>query len=152
MCTTIRLVVLHTCVLPYVWWSYTHVYYHVFWGLTYMCTTMCLGVLHTCVLPCVCGSEWKLPLRGRITYRHCRQPKLPSFLYSSNTTFWRLMRRANNNDNNHVFGDMTHMCITICLWVMYTCVLICVWGSYTHVHHHVFGGLAHMCTTIWLVV
>ena len=28
-------------------------------------------------------SEWKLPLRGRITYRHCRQPKLPSFLYSS---------------------------------------------------------------------
>ena len=43
-------------------------------------------------------SEWKLPLRGRITYRHCRQPKLPSFLYSSNTTSWRLMRRANNNN------------------------------------------------------
>ena len=31
--------------------------------------------------------------------RHCRQPKLPSFLYSSNTTSWRLMRRANNNNN-----------------------------------------------------
>ena len=29
-------------------------------------------------------SEWKLPLRGRITYRHCRQPKLPYFLCSSN--------------------------------------------------------------------
>ena len=44
-------------------------------------------------------SEWMLPLRGRITYRHCRQPKLPNFLYSSNITYWRLMRRANNNDN-----------------------------------------------------
>ena len=32
-------------------------------------------------------SEWKLHLRGRITYRHCRQPKLPSFLYSSNRLF-----------------------------------------------------------------
>ena len=40
-------------------------------------------------------------LRGRITYRHCRQPKLPNFLYSSSTTSWRLMRRA-NNDNNEV--------------------------------------------------
>ena len=29
-------------------------------------------------------SEWKLPHRGRITYRHCRQPKIPNFLYSSN--------------------------------------------------------------------
>ena len=27
-------------------------------------------------------TEWKLPLRGRISYRHCRQPKLPNFLYS----------------------------------------------------------------------
>ena len=44
-------------------------------------------------------SEWKLPLHGRITYRHCRQPKLPSFLYSSNTTSWRLMRRTNNNNS-----------------------------------------------------
>ena len=87
-------------------------------------------------------SKWKFPLRGRITHRHCRQPKLPSFLYSSNrllvaerpmpamlhrlsasvcrryrswphwqwnhyglhqpkprnTTSWRLMRRANNNN------------------------------------------------------
>ena len=43
--------------------------------------------------------EWKLPLRGRITYRHCRQAKLPNFLYSLNTTYWRLMRRANNNNN-----------------------------------------------------
>ena len=39
-------------------------------------------------LPSVSHSEWKLPLRGRITYRHCRQPKLPNFIYSSNTTFW----------------------------------------------------------------
>ena len=31
-----------------------------------------------------CWFKWKLPLRGRITYRHCRQPKLPTFLYSSN--------------------------------------------------------------------
>ena len=44
-------------------------------------------------------SEWKLPLRDRITYRHCRLPKLPNFLYSSNTTSWRLMRRANSNNN-----------------------------------------------------
>ena len=44
----------------------------------------------------------KLPLRGRITSRNCRQPKLPSFLYSSNTTSWRLMRRASNNNNNNV--------------------------------------------------
>ena len=29
-------------------------------------------------------SEWKLPLCGRITYRHCRQPKLSNFLYLSN--------------------------------------------------------------------
>ena len=43
-------------------------------------------------------SEWKFPLRGRITYRHCRQPKLPNPPYSSNTTSWRLMRRANNNN------------------------------------------------------
>ena len=45
-------------------------------------------------------SKWKLPLRGRITYRHCRQPKLQNILASSNTTSWRLMRRANNNNNN----------------------------------------------------
>ena len=45
-------------------------------------------------------SERKLPLRGRITCRHCRQPKLPNFLYSSSTTSWRLMRRASNNNNN----------------------------------------------------
>ena len=45
------------------------------------------------------ASEWKLPLCGRIIYRHCWQPKLPTFLYSSNTTSWRLMRRANNNNN-----------------------------------------------------
>ena len=32
-------------------------------------------------------SEWKLPLRGRITYWHCRQPKLPNFIYSSNCLF-----------------------------------------------------------------
>ena len=44
-------------------------------------------------------SEWKLPLRGRITYRHSRQPKHPNFIYSSNTTSWRLMRRANSNNN-----------------------------------------------------
>ena len=43
-------------------------------------------------------SELKLPLRDGITYRHCRQPKLPNFLYSSNATSWRLMRRANNNN------------------------------------------------------
>ena len=30
---------------------------------------------------------------------HSRQPKLPTFLYSSNTTSWRFMRRANNNNN-----------------------------------------------------
>ena len=29
----------------------------------------------------------KLPLRGRITYRHCRQPKPPNFLLSSNRLF-----------------------------------------------------------------
>ena len=48
----------------------------------------------------VSHTKWKLPFRGRITCRHCRQPKLPNFLYSSNTTSWRLMGRANNNDNN----------------------------------------------------
>ena len=32
-------------------------------------------------------SEWKLPLRGRITYRYCWQPKLPNFLYLSNRLF-----------------------------------------------------------------
>ena len=31
--------------------------------------------------------EWMLPLRGRITYRHCRQQKLLNFLYSSNHLF-----------------------------------------------------------------
>ena len=31
--------------------------------------------------------EWKLPVRGRITNRHYRQPKLPNFLYSSNRLF-----------------------------------------------------------------
>ena len=45
--------------------------------------------------------EWKLPLRSRITCRHCRQPKLQNFLYSSNTTSWRLVRRANNNNIWH---------------------------------------------------
>ena len=33
------------------------------------------------------GPEWKLPLHGRITYRHCRQPKLPNCLYSLNRIF-----------------------------------------------------------------
>ena len=42
--------------------------------------------------------EWKLPFGGRITYRHCRQPKIPNFLFSSSTTSWRLTRRANNNN------------------------------------------------------
>ena len=28
-------------------------------------------------------SEWKLPLRGRITYRHCHRPRLMNFLHSS---------------------------------------------------------------------
>ena len=32
-------------------------------------------------------SQWKLHLRGRITYRHWRQPKLPNFFYSSNWIF-----------------------------------------------------------------
>ena len=54
-------------------------------------------MLATCIYMCTL-SEWKLPLCGRITYRHCRQPKLPNFLYSSNTPSWRLMRRANNNN------------------------------------------------------
>ena len=31
--------------------------------------------------------KWKLPLHGQITHRHCRQPKLPNFLYSSNRYF-----------------------------------------------------------------
>ena len=43
-------------------------------------------------------SEWKLPLRSRITCRQCRQPKLPNYLYSSNITSWRLIRQANNNN------------------------------------------------------
>ena len=43
--------------------------------------------------------RWKLTLRGRTTYRHYRQPNLSTFLYSSNTTSWRLMRRDNNNNN-----------------------------------------------------
>ena len=47
-------------------------------------------------------DEWKLPLCGRITYRHCRQTKLPDFIYSSNTTSWRLMRRANNNNHAEI--------------------------------------------------
>ena len=42
-------------------------------------------------------SKCKLPLRGRITCRHCRLPKLPDFLCLSNTTSRRLMKRANNN-------------------------------------------------------
>ena len=32
-------------------------------------------------------SELKLPLSGRITYRHCPQPKLPNFLFSSSCFF-----------------------------------------------------------------
>ena len=58
-----------------------------------------LPSVHSCFhLPVLPGiSKWKLPLRGRITCRHCRQPKLTNFLYSSNTTSWRLIRRANNN-------------------------------------------------------
>ena len=32
-------------------------------------------------------SEWKLPLRGRVTDRHCLQPKLPNFLYWSDRLF-----------------------------------------------------------------
>ena len=43
-------------------------------------------------------SEWMFPLRGRISYRHCRQPKLPNVLFSSSTTSGRLIRRANNNN------------------------------------------------------
>ena len=38
-------------------------------------------------LSSVSRSEWKLTLCGRITYRHCRKPKLPNFLYSSNRLF-----------------------------------------------------------------
>ena len=33
-------------------------------------------------------SEWKLPLCGRITYRHSRWPKILNFLYSSNRFWW----------------------------------------------------------------
>ena len=58
-------------------------------------------------------SEWKLPLRGRITCRHCRQPKLPNFFYSSNTTSWRLMRRANNNNMRRSIGPRSTGCSSI---------------------------------------
>ena len=50
------------------------------------------------------GYKWKLPLCGRITCQHCRQPKLPNCLYSSNTTSWRLMRRANNKNRTTPTG------------------------------------------------
>ena len=56
-------------------------------------------------------SEWMLPLRGRITYRHCQQPKLPNFLYSSNTTSWRLMRRANNNNMSRKMRRRNLVCV-----------------------------------------
>ena len=36
---------------------------------------------------CVFRSECKLPLRGWITYRHCRQPILSNFFYLSNRLF-----------------------------------------------------------------
>ena len=59
-------------------------------------------------------SEWKLPLRGRITYRHCRQPKLPSYLYSSNTTSWRLMKRADYYNSNDEMNKIT-VCLPLCI-------------------------------------
>ena len=44
------------------------------------------NIIANCLTTCS-WSEWKLHLRGQITYRHCRQPKLPKFLYSSNHLF-----------------------------------------------------------------
>ena len=38
------------------------------------------------------------PGDGWITCRLCRQPKLPNIICSSNTTSWRLMKRASNNN------------------------------------------------------
>ena len=55
-------------------------------------------------------SKWKLHLCGRITCRHCRQPKLPNFLYSSNTTSWRLMRRVNNNNKLQTSSNVIPAC------------------------------------------
>ena len=52
-----------------------------------------LGTSITCLLQ---WSEWKLPLRGRITYRHCRKPKLPKVLYSSNRLFGGWAADADN--------------------------------------------------------
>ena len=37
--------------------------------------------------------------------------KLPNFIYSSNTTSWRLMRRANNNNNIAVVGSVSKQCV-----------------------------------------
>ena len=37
-------------------------------------------------------SEWKLPLRSRITFRPCRSPKLLNFLYLSSRFWWRIGR------------------------------------------------------------
>ena len=50
------------------------------------------------------SSEWKLPLRGRITYRHCRQPKLPNLLYSSNCLLGGGTADAGNATPNFCFS------------------------------------------------
>ena len=47
---------------------------------------------------CDAAADHYLWFCCRITYRHCRQPKLPNFIYSSNITSRQLMRRANNNN------------------------------------------------------
>ena len=56
------------------------------------------------------ASEWKLPLCGRITYRNYRQPKRPNIIYSSYTTSWWLMRRANVSFLQIVVEPSMHCC------------------------------------------
>ena len=48
--------------------------------------------------------EWKLPLRGRITYRHCRKPKLHKLSYSSNHLFGGVATDAGHANQTFYFS------------------------------------------------
>ena len=110
-----------------------------------------LSHLCTCIIDYM--SEWKLPPRGRNAYRHCWQPKLPNFLYSSNTTSWR----ANNNNYMSETFPQTNLPVSQSHFIKLTGLTQCwpksnqSWLMITlqdvrHTSYHLSNWLTKQCT------
>ena len=96
---------------------------------------MMTATMTTVILPMMMTvrSEWRLPLRGQITYRHCRQPKLLHFLYFSICLFCGGAADAGNASTIFCFNVLTISKLT-------TLTVELSWTAPTeNVKHHILG-------------